>query len=132
MTVSHGREVEVTAFQRLHFGLLDVSDATPRRYGGIGVSIGGPSLSISARRDTRWWLSEPASLDAAGRQDVSNLLRRLHRAAPRVRGVSIRLRKMPPQHVGLGSKTALLLSIVAAVDRLLGLRFTMAEMQRLT
>jgi len=53
------------------------------------------------------------SLDARGRRDIGAALQRL-RETRDLRGVTVVINRLPPQHVGLGSKTATVLAALRA------------------
>jgi beta-RFAP synthase len=111
----------VTAPCRLHFGLFHVPAAgeedgpgggPPRKFGGVGLMIGRPSLEIRLT---------PADSDEAR----GSLARRALRAAEQVRradppravteGPVRVIADGPPEHIGLGVGTALGLAVAAAL-----------------
>ncbi len=109
------REVVIRAFPRLHFGLLDLGRATARAYGGSGVMLDGPSLEIAARPSHTFDLSGIDRLDDRGQSDVRDAIGRLELAVGRSLPVRLEFRSKVLQHVGLGSKTALLLGVLKAI-----------------
>jgi beta-ribofuranosylaminobenzene 5'-phosphate synthase len=126
------RVANVTAYPRLHFGLIDLGGATYRRYGGCGISVHGLPTCVDAFASRVDDLdTEGVGLDTRGVADLRHLIRRMRTFYP-FPCVTLRVRKMPPQHVGLGSKTTLLLAAVAAIDALFDLRLTRQEQQRLS
>jgi beta-ribofuranosylaminobenzene 5'-phosphate synthase len=76
-------------------------------------------------------LDYSAKVDRSTRTAISHVVRML--AATR-RGVSARVhvQAMPPQHVGLGSKTAVILAVLKAIDLVCGLKLTRSEVQLLS
>jgi beta-ribofuranosylaminobenzene 5'-phosphate synthase len=107
--------VTVTAPARLHLGFLDLEGGLGRRFGGIGLAIGGlrTRLSLSKSARTRVEGHEP---DRAGRY--------LHTMAAAL-GLEghhrLNVEETVPPHAGLGSGTQLALAIAAALRKLHGL-----------
>jgi beta-ribofuranosylaminobenzene 5'-phosphate synthase len=94
----------VTAGARLHFGFCNLSLARPRLYGGVGVALAEPSVTVVA---------EPAAtVDADG--PLAGYARRAVDLLG-VDGAAVELVEHLPRHVGLGSGTQLALSTYAAV-----------------
>lgn len=108
-------EVVIRAFPRLHFGLLDLGRATSRAYGGSGVMLEGPALEIAAERSERFDLTGIDMLDDRGRSDVQEAIARLELAVGQPLPVRLDVRSKVFQHVGLGSKTTVLLGILKAI-----------------
>ena len=112
-------ETLVTAPARLHLGLLNMSGLFDRMDGGVGVSITEP----------RWQLR----VKAADAIRVLGLRGELHDAATRalqalcdefsIPGIYIFVEQDVPAHVGLGSKTSLLMALGRAVCQLAGNNF---------
>ncbi|MFP8952533.1 beta-ribofuranosylaminobenzene 5'-phosphate synthase family protein [Natrialbaceae archaeon A-arb3/5] len=97
----------VSAGARLHVGFQNLSLARKRLYGGIGIGIDEPRVSITATPADR--------IDAAGplvREYATRAVEALD-----VDGVSIECNERLPRHVGLGSGTQLALSVLAATAR---------------
>lgn len=119
--------VRVTTGSRLHIALLDVGHTTQRQYGGVGLAIGSPRVVVVA---------------------VAAAVRRVHGLpAEHVRGAErmitaleaefgIRLpgqltvTEAPEPHIGLGSKTSVLLSVGRAITALNGLVATPRQLWR--
>ncbi|WP_331233786.1 beta-ribofuranosylaminobenzene 5'-phosphate synthase family protein [Natronorarus salvus] len=95
----------VTVGARLHFGFQNLSLAHERLYGGVGVALSEPSLSVAA--DPAEGLSTPDPL-------AERYARRSLRALD-LSGVSVSVERWLPRHVGLGSGTQLALAVYAAV-----------------
>jgi len=97
----------VTAGARLHFGFQNLSLARPRLYGGVGVALAEPAVTVAA---------EPAATVAAddhlAREYATRAVDLLD-----VRGAAVEVREALPRHVGLGSGTQLALSTLVAVAR---------------
>lgn len=94
----------VTVGGRLHFGFLNLSLARSRLYGGIGVALAEPRVSVVARR---------ADSVSAGSPDVHTYAERAVELLS-VPGVDVEVVESLPPHEGLGSGTQLALSVLAA------------------
>ena len=106
------RSTTVNAYPRLHFGLCDLGKVTLRAYGGAGLSISGPVVQVSVCESDTLQLNA-CSLDARDRDDVLSAMQRMRRKFC-LPPVSLLLHQTPPQHVGLGSKTSLILASLVA------------------
>lgn len=99
--------VTVSAGGRLHFGFANLSLAHERLYGGVGVAITEPRVTVSA---------EPAEdvvcPDPLVREYVERAVELL--AIP---GADVTVESTLPRHVGLGSGTATALATLSAVAR---------------
>ncbi|SIR82125.1 beta-ribofuranosylaminobenzene 5'-phosphate synthase family protein [Natronorubrum thiooxidans] len=94
----------VSAGARLHVGFQNLSLARRRLYGGIGIGLEEPRVTVTAK---------PAS----GIESDDQLAREYAaRAASvlEVPGVAVTVEKRLPRHIGLGSGTQLALSVLAA------------------
>lgn len=119
--------VTIRTGARLHFGPLSFRPETGRHFGGLGLMIDAPRVTLTARRLP------------AGRDDVvptprlAELLRRLR--AQHVRGgetpLQLTLHEEIPPHRGLGSGTQLALAVVEAVTRMQGWSASPEELARL-
>jgi beta-ribofuranosylaminobenzene 5'-phosphate synthase len=111
----------VRSFPRIHIGLLDLGSATYRKYGGAGFAIDGLPVIVEATPSLKTNIIGLDQLDRRGRLDVHAALNRLKKLLPTARA-DITIRNLPPQHVGFGSKTALLMGIIEAVVLASGLQ----------
>jgi beta-ribofuranosylaminobenzene 5'-phosphate synthase len=97
----------VSVGARLHFGFQNLSLAGERLYGGVGVAVDEPRITVEA---------EPASRidceDDAVRPHLERVVEHLGLPGGRVRVV-----ERFPRHVGLGSGTQLALATLVAVAR---------------
>jgi beta-ribofuranosylaminobenzene 5'-phosphate synthase len=90
---------------RLHFGFLNLSLARERIYGGLGVAIDRPVVSVAADRAEEL-RCEDADAEPYARLSVDAL---------GVPGAEIVVESRPPRHAGLGSGTQLALATYAAI-----------------
>ncbi|WP_255168041.1 beta-ribofuranosylaminobenzene 5'-phosphate synthase family protein [Natrononativus amylolyticus] len=109
--------VTVSAGARLHFGFQNLSLARRRLYGGIGVGLEEPRVTVSAERAEEIEADDPLVREYA-RRAVDCL---------GVPGVSLSLEERLPRHVGLGSGTQLALATLAATARCYGLEARVRE-----
>ncbi|NGM67626.1 GHMP kinase [Natronolimnobius sp. AArcel1] len=96
--------VTVSAGARLHVGFQNLSLARQRLYGGVGVGLAEPRVTV---------VGEPAETvdcdDSLGQKYATRACDILE-----VPGVSLTIEERLPRHVGLGSGTQLALSVFAA------------------
>ena len=94
----------VTVGGRLHLGFTNLSLAHDRLYGGIGVALAAPRLSLRARPADAVECDDPVVREYAARAvDLLDLP-----------GVAVEARERLPAHVGLGSGTATALAALVA------------------
>jgi len=108
-----GSQVKLTAWPRVHLGLVDLGGATQCRYGGSGCSVEGRPVEVFAEPARDVSVELATSLEARTQDDLVALQARIA-AALGDRGARIVVEQAPPEHVGLGSKTALLLAVACA------------------
>ncbi|MFP8957957.1 beta-ribofuranosylaminobenzene 5'-phosphate synthase family protein [Natrialbaceae archaeon A-CW3] len=101
----------VSAGARLHIGFQNLSLARERLYGGIGVGLEQPRVTVTATPAERVDVRDDLARDYANR--VVDLLD--------LPGVSLTLEERLPRHVGLGSGTQLALTILSATADAYGL-----------
>ncbi|MDZ7689107.1 MAG: beta-ribofuranosylaminobenzene 5'-phosphate synthase family protein [Halobacteriales archaeon] len=105
-------KVRVETPARLHFGFLDLSGASGRLYGGVGVGIDKPRAVFEA---------EPApTVDVVGADDETDYFERLVSEAVDtlgVEGARVEVVESLPRHVGLGSGTQHASAVLEAVAR---------------
>jgi beta-ribofuranosylaminobenzene 5'-phosphate synthase len=90
---------------RIHAGFLNLSLSRDRIYGGLGLAIDDPELSVSA---------EPADCVACDDPDAGAYARRSVELLG-VPGARVAVESALPRHVGLGSGTQLGLAVHAAI-----------------
>ncbi|GGL25644.1 beta-ribofuranosylaminobenzene 5'-phosphate synthase [Halarchaeum grantii] len=99
--------VRVSAGARLHFGFCNLSLATDRLYGSLGVALDDPRVVVDADPADAVRCEDAAAREAAERAcDVLG-----------VDGAAVAVRDSLPRHVGFGSGTQLALAVYAAVAR---------------
>ena len=116
----------VFAPTRLHLGLIDCSDATQRRFGGVGISLAEPevrlhvSIGASVRNEVVG-LSEWPGLREA-------VLRAVNALTENDPSVLVEFERLPPRHIGLGTGTAALMAAAAGTAHLAGLDLPVSEL----
>jgi beta-ribofuranosylaminobenzene 5'-phosphate synthase len=123
--------IRVIAYPRLHLSLLDCGEATYRRAGGVGLSVEGLPTIIEAEPADTLDVAGLGGNDVAARRDMSRALERLAELVGPL-GVRLTLTSCPPQHVGLGSKTSLLLASLHAACHVVGAGIERQDVQRLS
>ena len=115
------REVIITTGSRLHWGLLSLAPESGREFGGIGLMVEEPALTLSAKispqeQDTIT-CSEECSLKIATAMDAA----RCHLAdSSRDQFFALELQSEIPLHCGFGSGTQLSLAVAQALVLLSG------------
>ena len=114
----------LTAPSRLHFGLLARGPAAPRQFGGLGLMVEAPGLEIEATPSSSWTAAGPLA-DRALRvaQSVASALALGDR---RPTPLHLAMRRVPPEHVGLGTGTQLSLAVAKLVAASIGMLETSA------
>lgn len=117
--------VRVETPARLHFGFLDLSGASGRLYGGLGVGIDSPRAVVEA---------EPSGkVDVVGAEDTDYFERLVSNAVEvlGVPGASVEVLESLPRHVGLGSGTQHASGVLEAVARANGVSTTRKHVRTL-
>jgi beta-ribofuranosylaminobenzene 5'-phosphate synthase len=104
--------VRVWAPSRLHFGLLSFGHPATRQFGGAGVMVDQPGLTVTFRAAERLSIVGPLAeraLEFAHRFAVNS-------GGPCEPACRIEIESAPPTHAGLGTGTQLALAIAAGLD----------------
>lgn len=107
-----------------------MAGATTRAYGGSGFSLRAFPVVVEAHRSRRVSVEFGQDLDAAAQEQLRSIVRSLVKRGDT--RVSVVVRSMPPQHVGLGSKTTLLLATITVVRAVQGVSLCIDDIQRLS
>lgn len=94
------------------------------------MAVGGPRTVVRCRQATDFSFAALPPVEARTIDDVNVLLGRL--AAHGLTPCAIELLESPPEHVGLGSKTTLLLSVARVVAEVTGVDLTPDELCAIT
>ncbi|WP_276253968.1 beta-ribofuranosylaminobenzene 5'-phosphate synthase family protein [Halomontanus rarus] len=107
--------VTVSASARLHVGFQNLSLARERLYGGIGMALAEPRVTVVAEPADGVHVTADSGSET---RDTDPLVADYARQAVdllEVPGARVELERRLPRHVGLGSGTQLALSVHAAV-----------------
>ena len=110
--------LSVRTFPRIHMTLIDLAGVTHRKFGGAGFAIDALPATVSGAISKRSEVEGAATLDVRDRRDLQEHLKRLSRALKRE--FHVKLISATPQHVGLGSKTAVLMATAIVCNNLVG------------
>ncbi len=102
-------------------GLIDLNGELGRIFGGIGVGIDRPNVVLEAEN------SETLSVAGEQTELVTALAKRFSESFKVRPCASLRVRKVIPEHVGLGSGTQLTLAVGLALARLLNVKSSIPE-----
>ena len=94
-----------------------MGNATLRSYGGAGFTLSSPTTEIIATPSKRISVQGLEKIDAAGGRDLMAALHRLSKLNPSNIARLI-IKNIPTQHVGLGTKSSLLLGALAGTTLL--------------
>jgi beta-ribofuranosylaminobenzene 5'-phosphate synthase len=106
----------VIAPARLHLGLFDLGNATSRTFGGVGLMIENPPTVVTVRRSSATRIEGGSLSDDARLVLERRVLRFVERQG--FGPVSVQIENHAPEHVGLGSKTSLILATLTAISEL--------------
>ena len=125
--------VVIQAYSRLHFGLLNPipgGEAASRFFGGVGVMIRQPDLSLCVEPDSVWLAEGPQAERAlAFAQRFVAASCRDEQIAP-LPPHRLRIDRVMPAHAGLGSGSQLGLSVARALAASWGLSCDLATLVR--
>lgn len=109
--------VRVRTPSRLHFGPLAWGPEAGRRFGGVGLMVEDPGITLRAQRADDWGVTGLMNLRPRASDFASRVLFQLARKMDRARAMAthIHLERGPAEHVGLGTGTQLGLAIARAI-----------------
>jgi beta-ribofuranosylaminobenzene 5'-phosphate synthase len=115
-------KVFVEAPARLHFGVLDLTGALGRWFGGIGAAAPAPTLLLSAES------SKSLHVEGPDGDRARQFARRFCAHCQIPEGANIRIHRALPAHRGLGSGTQLALAVARSLAELHGLEMDVARL----
>jgi beta-ribofuranosylaminobenzene 5'-phosphate synthase len=121
----------IRAFPRIHTGLLDVGHITHRRIGGAGFTLSGPSIEIMVEPSKTLEVAGLEKVDDRAKEDIERVLNEFQKISTPL-NAKFSINQMIPQHIGLGSKTALLLAFLKAADEVSDSSLPMRKLQLLS
>ena len=107
--------VTATAPARLHLGFLDLNGDLGRRFGGIGLAIGGLRTRVAIQAAAQM------HRDGAESERAGRYLDTMRRTLGLTGAYRLTVEETVPAHAGLGSGTQLALAVAAALRTLHGL-----------
>ena len=112
--------IHVRTSSRLHFGLLSLNPLSPRRFGGVGLMVNEPGITVKIEQADEWSATGPLSKRAL---DFVQSFIKVTEIADDITIIPgrIEIEKSAPEHMGLGSGTQLGLAVGRAVAVHLGL-----------
>ena len=113
-----GPGVAVSTGARLHFGLRNLARAGDRLFGGIGLAIAEPGISLTVR---------PADRITADHRRAQQIAIRVVDYL-KVDGASIEVDRSLPAHVGYGSGTQLTLAVALGIAHAHGINPSIREL----
>jgi len=111
--------IQVQAFSRLHFGLMEISPGQPHCYGGVGMMITSPAMFVRGRSGS---VPDPSWVEIHGDAYWCERTRRVldlwhhHRNGEPIPLQSIAVVAPPKPHIGLGSGTQWACSIAGLLE----------------
>ena len=121
VSIDADREVRVRAPGRLHLGFLDPSGSLGRRFGSLGLVIGGFETRLSLRRSAQPGLTSTGADAACEAERAAEHLATLQARTRRPEPLHLHLDEVLPAHAGFGSGTQLALAIGRAFAQWHGL-----------
>jgi beta-ribofuranosylaminobenzene 5'-phosphate synthase len=121
--ISHTQinKVIVTTSARLHVGFFDLSGATGRMFGSLGVSLDAPETIVEVVK------SEKPLIVAKNQYCVDKIVENIVNVLNFDKTFSVKVQQTIPQHAGLGSGTQMALAIGAALNELFSLDLTVTQ-----
>lgn len=107
-------KVSVRTPTRLHFGVLDPTGESDRRYGGIGVAVKGAGFRIEVEKNDSLEIDAPQEHE----KRIERIAEDLSQIYDIPFGVRVRITQDIRSHVGLGSTTQLTLGLGKALTTL--------------
>jgi beta-ribofuranosylaminobenzene 5'-phosphate synthase len=123
-------ECLVTGYPRVHLGLVDLSGATDRVYGGAGIAVEALPTVVRARAGTTSGVG-PATLSPDLRAAITKALHRASKGGV-LDGVGVDVLSTAPRHAGFGSTTTAVMCALRAVTALATVPFSRAQLSRLS
>lgn len=119
------RRVVVKSPGRIHFGLINPFGEGSRKYVGAGLAIDEPYTLVEAVEH------DDVVVEGCRAEEVREKLSMLGTSSHLLRG-KVLIKQCIPRHVGLGSTTQLMLSVLAALSRLNRADIDLLELARKT
>lgn len=105
--------LEIRTPSRLHFGLFGWGSDAPRQFGGLGLMVESPGLTIVAKRAERFEAAGPHTDRIL--QILNDVSARLEAEGLDVPRIRVECRSAPREHAGLGVGTQLSMAVARAM-----------------
>ncbi len=121
--------VTITASARLHLGLISMHSSGLRKNGGVGFSIEAPSVTVEVSPSSDLIIKDERSQGLV-ESELNLLTEAVAQTLREVRSdpAEVVISGSMLTHVGVGSKTAIQLSIIEAISVLRGLSLSRAQL----
>ena len=124
------RTIGVRSFPRIHVTLIDLGGATRRRFGGAGFALDAMPAVVKAFRGRECGVEGAPNLKGRDRNGLELYVRKLSRILEQT--LRVEIQSVMEQHIGLGSKTALLLAAGLACNAVGGARLQRETLVRMS
>lgn len=115
-------KVYVRTPARLHLGLIDLNGDLGRLFGGLGLGINRPNVVLEAEQ------SKNLHVTGEKNEHVKMLAKRFFKTYNIELNAFINVKKVIPEHIGLGSGTQLALAVATALAKLFNLGASVQEL----
>ena len=115
-------KVYVRTPARLHMGLIDLNGDLGRIFGGLGVGIDHPNVVLEAEQ------AKNLVVTGEKNEHAKTLAKKFFETYNIKSNAYINIKKVIPEHVGLGSGTQLALAVATALARLSNLKVSVQEL----
>jgi beta-ribofuranosylaminobenzene 5'-phosphate synthase len=114
-------KVYVKTPARLHLGLIDLNGDLGRLFGGLGVAIDRPNVTLETEISTKLTVTGEGA-------ELTKKFSKQFLDANKIDGkVAINVEQIIPAHVGLGSGTQLALAVATSISKLFGVEGSAPE-----
>lgn len=119
--------MQITTGRRLHFGLYTPIPvpALDLVYGGLGIMVDAPGVSLTAIAADSWSVTGPSS------ERVQALLNKAVERVPEHKPLHISVDTMAPAHQGWGTGTQLGMALATLCCERMGIKLTASRVERL-
>ena len=114
-------KVYVKTPARLHLGLIDLNGDLGRLFGGLGVAIDHPNVTLETE------ISKELKVTGEGTELTRKFASQFLETNKIERKVAINVKQIIPAHVGLGSGTQLALAVATSISKLFGVEGSAQE-----
>ena len=127
------KTISIKVHARLHMGFYDLTHnltRTQKNFGSIGLALENPVTEMVASAADK--LEIFGDVDAKSRENIIKIAQNLQKSINLQTSLSLRIGSIIPSHVGLGSGTQLVLSLVSLFNQVYNLNLTQAQIAQLS